>query len=144
MQLFTDYGDGSSSFQHTSSYQEIWSCPVGYEINPASCTDSRKEGAAVEDASRTSFPTLGNYPAEAAQGYVLQAEILRKAGYQSWSTNNSQVCRNAKWRERGSNLNYSSADTYVNWVVNKRCGFSQPTQAAGYGRVFGFTDWLYQ
>jgi hypothetical protein len=74
---------------------------------------------------------------------VLTAEILNKAGYQSWTTNNSQVCRNAKWRERGGNLNYSSAARNVTWVTNKRCGFSQTTQAAGYGRVFGYTDWLF-
>lgn len=140
--LFRDYGDGSSSFVHTSSYQAVWSCPAGYEINPASCTDPRKEGAAVEDASRTSFPTLGGYPAEAAQGYAVQAEILSKAGYAAWTVNDRQVCRNALWRERGSNLNHSSADRYVTWITNERCGFSQPTQVAGYGRVFGFTDWL--
>ena len=142
--LFRDYGDGSSSFRHTSSYQAIWSCPTGFEINPASCTDPRKEGAAVEDASRTTFPTLGNYPAEAAQGYVVQAEILTKAGYAAWAVNDRQVCRNAKWRERGSNLNRSSADRYVTWVTNKRCGFAQPTVAAGFGRLAGYTDWLYQ
>lgn len=140
--LFRDYGDGSSSFQHTSSYQAIWSCPEGFEINPASCTDPRKEGAAVEDASRTTFPTLGNYPAEAAQGYVVTAEVLSRAGYDAWTVNDRQVCRNALWRERGGNLNYSSADRYVTWMTNERCGLSQPTVAAGYGRVFGFGDWL--
>lgn len=143
-QLFTDYGDGSSSYQHTSSYQSVWSCPVGYEINPASCTTPQKEGAAVEDASRESYPTLGNYAAESPQGYVVTAEVLQKAGFNAWNVNTKQVCRNAKWRERGGNLNYSSADRYVTWMTNARCGFSQTTTAAGYGRVFGFTDWLYQ
>jgi hypothetical protein len=141
--VFAGYGDGTWPFRHTASYQAIWSCPEGFEINPASCTDPRKEGAAVEDASRTSFPTLGGYPAEAAQGYVLTAEILSRAGYDAWTVNDRQVCRNALWRERLGNLNYSSADRYVTWMTNERCGLSQPTQAAGYGRVFGFTDWLF-
>ncbi len=142
--IFTDYGDaGTTRFVHTSSYQAVWSCPTGYEINPLSCTDPQKEGAAVEDASRTTFPTLGNYPAEAAQGYVVQAEVLAKAGYPAWTVNDRQVCRNAKWRERGSNLNRSAVDKYVTWVTNARCGLSQPTVAAGFGRVFGYTDWLY-
>lgn len=141
--LFRDYGDGTSAYQHTASYQAIWSCPAGFEINPASCSDPRKEGAAVEDASRTTFPTLGGYPAEAAQGYVLQAELLERAGFPAWAVNDAQVCRNALWRERGGNLNHSSADRYVTWMTNERCGLSQPTAAAGYGRVFGMTDWLF-
>jgi hypothetical protein len=141
--LFRDYGDGSGAFQQTSSYQAVWSCPAGYEINPASCNDPRKEGAAVEDASRTTFPTIDGYPAEAAQGFVVQAEILANAGYAAWTVNDRQICRNAKWRERLGNLNYSSVDRYVTWLTNARCGLAQPTQVAGFGRVFGFTDWLY-
>lgn len=142
--LFVDYGDGTSSFQHTSDYQEVWSCPVGYEINPASCTDPRKEGAPVEDASRDPFPIVKNYPAEAAQGYVVQAEILARAGYPAWTVNDAQVCRNAEWRGLMGNLNYSSADQYVTWMTNERCGLTQPTKPAVYGRVFGYTEWLYQ
>lgn len=141
--VFKGYGDGSWPFRLTASYQAVWSCPAGYAINPASCTDPKKEGAAVEDASRTTFPTLGGYPAEAAQGYVVTAEVLAGQGYAAWTVNDRQVCRNAKWRERLSNLNRSSADTYVTWVTNARCGLSQPTKPAGYGRVFGFTDYLF-
>ena len=142
--VFVDYGDlGTSRFVHTASYQSVWSCPVGYEINPASCTTSQKEGAAVEDASRTTYPSIGGYPAEAAQGYVVQAEVLAKAGYAAWTVNDRQVCRNAKWRERLSNLNYTSADQYVTYMTNRRCGFSQPVTGAPFGRIFGFTDWLY-
>ncbi len=141
--LFRDYGDGSSSFVRTGSYQAIWSCPVGYEINPASCTDPRKEGAAVEDSSRTIFPTIAGYPAEAAQGYVIQAELLSRAGYPAWTVNERQVCRNAQWRGRLGNLNYSSVDRYVTYVTNSRCGLSQPVSGAPFGRIFGFTDWLY-
>lgn len=143
--IWESYGAGGGGFQHTSSYQEVWSCPVGFEINPASCTDPRKEGAAVEDASRSSFPTLQNYPAEAAQGYVLTAEILWGQGYDAWGVNDSQVCRNAAWRARGNNLNYSSADYHVTYVYNERCGTSYPTpQPAVFGRGWGYTDWYYQ
>jgi hypothetical protein len=141
--LFRDYGDGSSSFVHTSGYQAVWSCPAGYEINPASCSDSRKEGAAVEDSSRTTFPTIAGYPAEAAQGYVIQAELLGRAGYPAWTVNDRQICRNGLWRQRMGNLNYSSVDRYVTYVTNVRCGLSQPVSGAPFGRIFGFTDWLY-
>lgn len=149
--LWASYGNGTGSFQHTSGYNAIWSCPVGYEINPASCADERKEGAAVEDASRScsnsscsSFPSIANYPAEAAQGYVLTAELLAKAGYDGWGINDSQACRNGAWRQRGSNLNYSSADYHVTYVYNERCGTSYATpQPAVFGRGWGYTDWLY-
>jgi hypothetical protein len=143
---FVDYGDlGTTKFVHTADYEAAWSCPVGYEINPASCADPVREGAAVEDASRPSgpsFPTIAGYPAEAAQGYVLQAELLAKQGFDAWNANGRQVCRNALWRGRLGNLNYSSADRYVTYMTNERCGLSQATAGAPFGRVFGFTDWL--
>ncbi len=141
--IFAGYGNGSWPFGRTSSYQATWACPEGFAINPASCADLRKQGAAVEDASRTTFPTIGGYPAEAAQGYVITAELLARAGRPAWGVNNAQVCRHALWRQRLGNLNYSSADRYVTWITNARCGHSQPTVAAGFGRVFGYTDWLY-
>jgi hypothetical protein len=142
--LWASYGDGTGTFQHTSSYQAVWSCPVGFEINPASCAIPQKEGAAVEDASRTAYPSLGGYPAEAAQGYVLTAEVLWGQGYDAWDVNDSQVCRNAAWRSRGGNLNYSSADYHVTHVYNERCGTNYPTQGAVFGRGWGYTDWFYQ
>ncbi|MDF2734015.1 MAG: hypothetical protein K0S97_638, partial [Chloroflexota bacterium] len=141
--IFDGYGDGSWPFGRSSSYQATWACPEGFAINPASCTDLRKQGAAVEDASRTTFPTIGGYPAETAQGFVITAELLARAGRPAWTVNNAQVCRHALWRQRLGNLNYSSADRYVTWITNARCGQSQPTVAAGFGRVFGYTDWLY-
>jgi hypothetical protein len=141
--IFHAYGAGGWSFRRTNDYQKRWACPEGFSINPASCDDPRKEGAAVEDASRTRFPRLGQYPAEAAQGYVVQAELLDRQGFPAWDDNDQQVCRNALWRERGDNLNFSNADAYVTWMTNARCGLSQPTDPARMGRVFGFTDWLY-
>lgn len=151
--VWRDYGDlGTSTFVHTSDFNTrgaAWVCPAGYEINPASCTDPKREGAGVEDAARTSYPNIANYPAETAQGYVITAEILAKQGYAAWSSNDRQACRHAAWRGRVSDtsgklsLNWSSADYYVTWITNKRCGMSQPTQAAVFGRIFGFTDWLY-
>jgi hypothetical protein len=141
---FRDYGDaGTTKFVHTADYKAIWSCPTGYEINPASCSDPQKEGAAVEDASRTTFPTIAGYPAEAAQGYVVQAELLANQGFDAWNVNGRQVCRNALWRGRLGNLNFSSADRYVTWATNKRCGFSQPTVADGFGRTFGWGQWIW-
>ena len=154
--LWKSYGDiNGNDFETTSDFKQRgagWVCaPLTYSgdanlpiaIGQATCTDNRKEGAALEDAARTTFPTVGNYPAEAAQGYVLTAEVLQKQGYDAWNVNSKQACRNAAWRQRMGNLNFSNADHYVNWVINKRCGFTQPTQPAGYGRVWGFTDWLY-
>jgi hypothetical protein len=142
--IFNAYGGGGWSFRKTNDYQRRWACPEeGFAINPASCDDPRKEGAAVEDASRTRFPRLGQYPAEAAQGYVVQAELLDRQGFAAWDVNDRQVCRNAQWRDRGDNTNFSDADYYVTWMTNARCGLSQRARPAPMGRIFGFTDWLY-
>ncbi len=151
--IFSGYGIAWGwPFQKSGDYQEIWSCVPSDSSKPTklpisintACTKSgyNLDGVQVEDASRTAFPTLGNYPAESAQGYVVQALLLSRAGFDAWNVNNQQVKRNALARERFGNLNYSGADYYVQWMINKFYGLSQTTRPAGYGRVFGYTDWL--
>lgn len=151
-QIFSAYGvPHGYPFNKTASYQEIWSCiatdstgKLPIAINTP-CTKSgyNIDGAPVEDASRTTFPSVGNYPAESAQGYVIQALLLDRAGYPAWSVNDNQVERVALFRERYNNLNYSSADYYVQWMINYFYGLNQPTKPGYYGRVFGYADWLF-
>lgn len=155
--IFKGYGTPFGwNFTKTGDYNEAWTCvpsdsgrssilPIA--IN-TSCVKSgyNLDGGFVEDNSRTSFPTVGNYPAEDAQGLVLQALLLSRAGFDGWGVNNQQVKRNALFRERFGNLNYSNADYYVQWMINKFYGLNQAKVAAGsvgFGRVFGYADWLF-
>ena len=43
----------------------------------------------------------------------------------------------------GLTWNRSEVSYYVPWLLNARYGLDLPTEPAGIGRVFGFTDWLY-
>jgi hypothetical protein len=39
--------------------------------------------------------------------------------------------------------NTDPVNQYVPWQLNFRFGLRLPTLPAGYGRIFGYTDWLY-
>jgi hypothetical protein len=39
--------------------------------------------------------------------------------------------------------NYHSVGYHAAWLVNDAYGVALPTRPAGYGRTFGFTDWLF-
>ena len=43
----------------------------------------------------------------------------------------------------GLTWNRSEVSYYVPWILNARYGLDLPTRPAGFGRVFGYTDWLY-
>lgn len=151
-QVFADYGVPHGwPFNKTPSYSEDWACvstdgtgKLPIAINTP-CTKSGYDldGAPVEDSSRTTFPTVDFYPTESAQGLVVQALLLDMAGYPAWTVNNSQIMRLELFRGRFNNLNLSSTDYYVTWITNKVYGLNQPTQPASFGRLFGFTDWLF-
>lgn len=150
--VFASYGAPHGwPFIKTFGYNEQWSCvatdssgnlPIA--INTACSRDGYNlDGAPVEDASRTTFPTVANYPTESAQGFTIQALLLAQAGYPAWTVNSSQVKRVAEFRGRFNNLNLTSTDFYVTWITNKIYGLGQPTKPASFGRSFGFTDWLF-
>jgi len=107
------------------------------------------DGAFVADISRAgpfAWPpgaTGVSYTMETWQGLALAAELFHTAGYDAWGANDSQLARAARFVSSYSGWNYSSASYHVPWIVNHRLGLSVPTQPAGYGRGFGFTDWLF-
>jgi hypothetical protein len=90
-----------------------------------------------------------SYTLEALQGLTLQVELLHQNGYtDAWAWSNSALRRAAGLVSRsgaagGTTWNYSSASYYIPWLLNARYGLALPTRAAGYGRIFGYTDWLY-
>ena len=146
-QIFRGYGDGSWTFQPTADYTAAWNCGRYQAIESLHCTTpggADQNGAPVEDASRGGYPTPhGGYVTEAMQGYVVQALLLGRAGYDAWGVNERQVLRVAEFQVRFGIWNYHSIGYYAAWVVNDAYGVSLPTLPAGYGRAFGFTDWLF-
>ncbi len=139
----------------------VWACDGSAEafvpINP-DCTKLgvSVDGAIVNDVSRDdlglTWPvgrTGIGYTLESLQGLVLQAELLYRNGYAgAWNWSDAALRRVARLVTRngldgGGTWNLSSVNYHVPWILNFRYGKSLPTRSAGYGRTFGYTDWLY-
>lgn len=141
--------------------ERAWACDSSASgfvpINPA-CTKSgiNIDGAIVGDVYRDDkgliWPvgTTGiSYTLESLQGLTLQAELLYRNGYSgAWGWSSSALRRAAGLVTRNGNAggptwNYSSVSYHVPWLLNFRYDLNLPTRSAGYGRIFGYTDWLY-
>lgn len=124
-----------------------WACQ-GVAFTPANggCPgDALRYGAWPKDIVRGGqFPTEGSeglsYTREIMQGVAVSAELLFRHGYATaWSV------LEPAWTWSADRDVYTNHQTgyYVAWMVNARLGFNEPTPAAGYGRLFGYTDWLF-
>ncbi len=107
------------------------------------------DGAVGEDVGRGGdlrWPpgrTGLSYQTEALQGLILQAELLDRASLDAWGWEDSALRRAAGFMTRADAWNLSPPGRHVPWLLNARYGLGIPTEPAGEGRVFGFTDWLY-
>ena len=135
-----------------------WACePDLYTpVNPPCSRDGIDlDGAIVRDADRGGnlrWPPgrdgIG-YTLESLQGLMLQAELLTVNGYGDvWTWSDSALRRVADFVTRsgdagGLTWNWSEVSYHVPWLLNARYGLDLPTEPAGFGRVFGYTDWLY-
>lgn len=136
-----------------------WACdPSSYTpVNPPCERDGIDlDGAIVRDISRSGrlrWPPgeAGiRYTLESLQGLVLQAELLYRAGRgDPWGWSDSALRRAARivtasGADGGRSWEHSEPSRYVPWLLNARYeGVDVPTEPAGFGRVFGYTDWLY-
>jgi hypothetical protein len=152
-------GDRSaySGFQDVEGARS-WACdPQRYTpVNPPCSRDGVDlDGAIVRDVDRggnLKWPPgragIG-YTLESLQGLTVQAELLSVNGYgDAWTWSDQAIKRAAGLVTRsgeagGLTWNRSEVSYYVPWFLNARYGLDLPTEPAGIGRVFGFTDWLY-
>jgi hypothetical protein len=151
MQGFLGDRSAWTSFQPVEDSAD-WAChPDAYTpINPP-CTLSgiNVDGAIVRDISRGGhlrWPPGRDgilYTAESLQGLIIQAELLRAAGTDPWKWSDRALLRAAEAMTRANGWNETAVSHYVPWILNARYGLSLPTEPAGFGRLFGYTDWLY-
>ena len=144
---------GDRSAYAAFSYGDLsWQCdaskPVG--INPVGCTKDGKAigGAQPEDMRRgASFawpPVATGYPWEALQGAILQAELLRRAGYDSWNWESKALLRAVEFLYEDIGWPAEGDDEWQAWLIDARYGTSYREAApAKTGKNFGWTDWLY-
>lgn len=147
-------GDRSyyAGFRKTAAYDASWACndAAWVPVNPA-CVKSNIniDGALVEDISRgggLAWPpgdTGVMYTSEALRGVYLQAELLHRAGYDTYNWSNKALLRAADFLYRAGWTQPYYVDRWLPWLVNKRYGTSYATRPAAYGRVLGYADWLY-
>lgn len=144
---------GSRATYAGFSYGELsWQCdaskPVG--INPAGCTKSgvSVDGVIPDDMRRGGTfrwpPIETGYPWENMQGALLQAELLRVAGYDSWNWENRALLRAAKFLYDRAKWPAAGDDEWQTWLLDARYGTTYRVPSpVRYGKNFGFTDWIY-
>jgi hypothetical protein len=141
------------SFHKPDAAALSWSCGTTSNWRPITGKCTKKghnlSGAIIEDVSRGgsfSWPPQGSgvtYTMESLQGLLVQAELLQRAGYKPYTWGNKALRRAASFVSRYSGWNPSTPSYHVPWILNARYGLKLPTKGARYGRLFGFTDWLY-
>jgi hypothetical protein len=134
-------GDTSAYvFRLPSSVNSTWTC-AGSWTPVQVCPGDPRHGAIAEDAWRSgNYPNISKtYVQESMQGLALTAEILTNAGYPAWALLQDVSDFATRWGV----WNASAVGQHVPWIYNARLGAGAPTKPAGYGRTFGYTDWLY-
>jgi hypothetical protein len=159
----TAYSGFLALWQPEYDEERTWACsPDLYTpINPA-CTLStiNVDGVIPVDTPRDSVstqvtltwppPPVGvNYTLEDLQGLIVQAELLNRRGYPVYTWSSQAIKRVGEMIERsrlagGTGWIDFAVNDHIPWVLNKRYSMGLATRAAGWGRMFGFTDWLYQ
>lgn len=148
---FTGDRSAYSGWQKTADFDASWACggDTWVPINPASCGD--RGGALVEDISRSggTYPSVDEtgltYSWETLGGATLSARLLRHAGYDDvnqWG--DRALLRAAQFlaRKGGYPPRYGT-NQYIPWEIHQAYGVTVGTVGpAGYGRQFGYTDWL--
>jgi hypothetical protein len=133
------------------SYQADPSRPVG--VNPAGAV---KEGVSIDGALPDDMrrgcpfapnPCFTDYAWEALQGAIVQAELLRRRGFDAWRWSDNALLRAARYLH-GLDARYggwwaTGDDTWQPWLLNHAYGTSLPVQAARSGKIMGFTDWTH-
>lgn len=136
-----------------------WQCdprrPVG--INPRGCVRNGVllGGALPEEMRRGGAfrwpPRRGdavNYTWETVQGALVQAEILHRQGYDSWSWENQALRRMVQFlhdlHRRFGGWWATGDDTWAPWLVNRVYGTRFPaTSPTKPGKGMGWADWTH-
>jgi hypothetical protein len=127
-----------------------WQCdpnqPVG--INPPGCRVNGRnlDGVLPDDQRRAGSFTWPapreNYVYEALQGALVQAVILRRAGYNPFQWGNRALLRAFNWLHSEVNFPAEGDDSWEPHVMNHYYGANFPApMPARPGKTVGFTDW---
>jgi hypothetical protein len=75
---------------------------------------------------------------------VVQAQLLSRAGYDSWNWSDRALLRAVRWEYETNNYPAAGDDTWIVWVINHAYRTNFPTVAsASPGKNIGYADWLW-
>src|SRR4029079_12867840 len=121
--------------------------PVG--LNPRGATKNvhSVDGVLPDDQRRGggfTWPAQKeNYVWEALQGAVVEAELLSRAGFDTWNWSDKALLRAITWEYNVNNFPAKGDDTWEIFIINHAYGTNFPTSAANTGKNLDFTDWIY-
>lgn len=129
-----------------------WQCDASkpVAVNPTSCAKSGVviDGALPDEMRRGGTfawpPTYTGYAWEALQGATLQADLLRRAGYDAWNWSDRGLLRATRFLYARAGWAADGDDEWQPWLIDRRYGSAYRAAApAQVGKNFGYTDWLY-
>lgn len=150
-QVFRGYLGDRSAYAGFTYGDLSWQCdpakPVG--INASGCTKNGIEigGSLPEEMRRGGAfawpPAFTGYAWEGLQGAVLQAELLRVAGYDSWGWSDRALLRAVRFLYGRVGWVAEGDDTWQPWLIDRRYGTAyRGAPPSRTGKNFGYTDWL--
>ena len=144
---------GNRSIYSGFSFGDLsWQChpdaPVA--INPTGCQRDGHviDGVLPDDQRRSGGftwpPPKQNYVYEALQGALVQAVLLKRAGYDTFGWENKALLRAIQWLNTQANYPATGDDTWEPYIVNHFYGtnFAAPMPSRP-GKNMGWTDWIY-
>ena len=148
-QVFKGWVGDRSAYSGFKYGDLSWQCdssnPVG--INPKGCTKSGHsiDGALPEEMRRgggfTWPPSKTGYAWEGLQGALVQAEILHRAGYDTWEWEDQALLRAVKFLY-SIGWNAEGDDKWQIWLINFSYGTEYSADSGvSAGKNMGWTDW---
>lgn len=142
-------GRSSSGFEWRElDWQADSDRPLG--INPAGAQigDVNVDGVLPEEQRRsggfTVPPPPERYVWEGLQGAVATAELLNRAGFETWEWEDRALLRAIEWLYGQNDYPAEGDDRWIPWIVNARYDTSFPAETPTQpGKNIGFTDWTH-
>ena len=154
IQVFKGYlGDRSSysGFKFaTNAFSFMCDSQNPRPVNPTGCIKNGHDlsGAPVDDIQRAGPykwpPGFTDYAWGGFSAAIAQAEMLHRAGYDSYNWESQAILRGTRFLKDIVNFSQSNATTWTTWVVNRAYGTNYTVASTSISnRLISYTDWTH-
>lgn len=125
---------------------------AGCTLTPPGCSRTYDmSGANIDDVQRdlddgtAQCPPYTNYAWGGFSGFVAQAELLHRAGYDSYGWSSQAIKRGMTFLQNVMPTSSSTPTDWIPFIINKRysSSFTTVTSRGGYGRLMDWTAWTH-